>query len=90
MENNVKPFSDREGFGEGAKSQTVVNTLRTRDGGSKTIEYGRKKAILLHCTECMGWETHPKHCTSKMCALYPYRGITMETQHSDAPVNAGN
>jgi hypothetical protein len=60
----------------------VCHTVRTKDGGQKAIKYGRKQAILLMCTECLGWEGHPKTCTSPLCPLFPFRGITMSSQRS--------
>jgi hypothetical protein len=66
----------RRGYGQ------VAHTVRTRDGGQKAIKYGRKQAILLMCTECLGWEGHPKTCTSPLCPLFPFRGITMSSQRS--------
>ncbi len=36
----------------------------------------RKRAILLKCTECLGWEENPRDCTGTLCPLYPYRGLT--------------
>ena len=59
-----------------AKALTQENTIRTSDGGMKTIKYSRAMAIKLMCMECMGWETHPKDCTSKHCPLFPFRGYT--------------
>lgn len=56
------------------------HTFRTRDDKTKTMKYGRKQAILLWCTECLGWETHPDDCTSHLCPLFPFRGQTMESQ----------
>ncbi len=43
------------------------------DGTIEIDEYTRGKAIRIHCTECMGFETNPSECTSVNCALYPYR-----------------
>lgn len=54
----------------------VSHTIRTRDGGTLTMRYSRKMAILLCCTECLGWEQDPKDCTSLMCPLWPFRGVT--------------
>jgi hypothetical protein len=59
-------------------SSTALHTVRTRDGLTK--KYGRKQAIYLACTECLGWEHHPSECTSPLCPLYPFRGITMASQ----------
>ena len=57
----------------------ATNTVRTKAGGTKTLKYGRKKAILMTCCECLGWETDPKDCTSPLCPLYPFRGRTQAT-----------
>jgi hypothetical protein len=62
----------------------VSHTVRTRDGGVKTLKYGRKLAIRLACTECLGWEDHPKDCTSPLCPLFPFRGITLLSQRRAA------
>ena len=59
-----------------------THTVRTKDGGQKALNYGRKQAILLHCTECLGWEIHPRDCTSPLCPLYPFRGQTMASQRA--------
>ena len=62
----------------------VRHTVRSRDGGTRTFShFTRAKAIKVHCTECMGWSEHPDDCTSKKCGLFPYRGITQSTQHSN-------
>ena len=55
---------------------TVTHEIRLRDGTTKALKYGRKMAIKLCCTECMGWETDPKDCTATLCPLYPFRGGT--------------
>ena len=60
----------------------VSYTVRTKDGGTKALKYGRKQAILLMCMECMGWEDHPHDCTSPLCPLYPFRGVTLASQYS--------
>jgi len=59
------------------KSLTVTHTIRTKSGRTKSLTYGRKDAIRLFCTECMGWEGDPKECTSPLCPLYPFRGNTL-------------
>jgi len=61
----------------------VSHTVRTRDGGQKRLKCGRKQAILLMCTECLGWEHHPKDCPCTLCPLYPFRGITLASQRGD-------
>lgn len=55
---------------------SIKHTVRTKDGNLKEVDITRNQAIALHCTECMGYEDHPKNCTSVNCALYPYRKIT--------------
>ena len=61
-------------------SQVHKHTIRTRKGELRTLDVGRKQAIQLFCTECLGWETHPRDCTAKNCALHPFRGLTMASQ----------
>jgi len=77
------------GFGAGGAvkrrgtSTRATHTVRTADGGTIAIApYNRGKAIAIHCTECMGHETHPKECTSPLCALYPFRRRTLAAYHS--------
>jgi len=60
-----------------------IHTVRTRDGGKKTFKYSRGQAIKLMCVECLGWETHPKECTSPLCPLYVFRGSTMASQEGE-------
>jgi len=66
--------------GEKNKSTVVEHEIRTRDGGTKKIKYGRKKAIKLCCTECLGWEIDPEDCPCILCPLYPFRGKTLASQ----------
>lgn len=40
-------------------------------------KWTRSKAIKAFCTECLGYETHPKDCTSVNCALYTFRGKSL-------------
>lgn len=70
------------------KPTVVLHTIKTRDGGTKAIKYGRKQAIFLMCTECLGWEQHPKNCTALRCPLYPFRGFTLASQWSKADKEA--
>ena len=69
-----------------AKTRTAgtshVHTVRTRDGGTKTLKLTRKLAIHAFCTECLGWEDHPSDCTARMCPLYPFRNLTLKTRNS--------
>ena len=56
----------------------MKHTVRHRNGKTTVIDnYTRGKAIKLMCSECMGFESHPKDCTDPLCPLFPYRGITM-------------
>ena len=64
-------------------AQSVRQTVRTADGGTRTMTIGRKKAILLFCTECLGWETSPDDCTDVHCPLYGFRGKTIAAYHGD-------
>ena len=68
----------------GKTRKVTGHTVRTADGGIKHFEsLNRGKAIKLHCTQCLGWETHPKDCTSAQCALFPFRGRTLAAYHKD-------
>jgi len=59
--------------------------IRHRQGHLIQVEASRQKAIRLFCTECLGWETHPKHCTSTECPLYTFRGQAMDAIHAPKP-----
>jgi len=52
----------------------VEHTIRTRDGKKKKVNLGRAKAIKMHCTECCGFEYHPKECEIENCSLWKFRG----------------
>jgi hypothetical protein len=55
------------------------HTVRHQTGGTVQIdEYDWRKAIKVHCTECMGFGD-PKDCTDPLCALYRWRGRTYLT-----------
>ena len=41
-----------------------THEVRASDGGTIKLTYGKGYAIKLHCTECMGFEAHPRDCTS--------------------------
>ena len=60
--------------------------VRTADGGAVELpRYGRQLAIRAMCSECMGWESHPKDCTATLCPLYPFRGKTLRTRKGSKP-----
>lgn len=62
----------------------TIHTIRSANGGTVTAELNRGKAIKAMCTECMGFEAHPKECTSKLCPLYPWRGKLMLAYKKDS------
>jgi hypothetical protein len=42
--------------------------------GTKLVEMTARRAIQLHCQECMGFNANlVRGCTDKQCALYPFR-----------------
>lgn len=64
----------------------MEHIVRAKDGGTVSVEnYGRAKAIKVHCTECMGFVSQDvKDCTSTLCPLYPYRGSSHAAYHGEA------
>ena len=54
----------------------VKHTVRRKSGKLKEVQLTRSSAIKAMCTECLGWETHPKECESYNCPLWPFRGKT--------------
>ena len=57
----------------------MKHKVRTKEFTStkKVVEidgYARAKAIKIFCTECLGYEDHPKTCTAPLCPLFPFRG----------------
>ncbi len=52
----------------------IKHTIRSKDGGNKEVYLSPLKAIRHNCLECVSWSAHEvKHCTAKLCPLYPYR-----------------
>lgn len=49
------------------------HTIRWQ-GDTREIEPTPLRCIKFMCSECMGWETHPKDCKDALCPLFPYRG----------------
>ena len=46
-----------------------------RTGKTVVIDgYARARAVKIFCTECLGFEDHPKDCTANLCPLFPFRG----------------
>jgi len=59
----------------------LSHTVLCGNGKKKEFQnYTRSKAIKFMCTECMGFEGHPKDCTAVNCPLFPYRGATLLTK----------
>ena len=54
----------------------VKHTVRRKSGKLKEVQLTRSSAIKAFCTECLGWEIHPKDCESYNCPLWPFRGKT--------------
>ena len=59
----------------------MKHTVRSKEYGTtkKVVDidnYTRGKAIKLFCTECLGFEDHPRDCTALKCPLYPFRART--------------
>ena len=50
--------------------------IKVRSGKLREVSLTRSMAIKAFCTECLGWEVHPKDCTATECALFPFRGKT--------------
>jgi hypothetical protein len=65
-------------------AQIVKHTIRTKNCATVEVVLNRGKAIKAFCTECMGWEEHPRECTDKLCPLYPWRGKIMLTYDKEA------
>ena len=54
----------------------IKHTVRRKSGKLKEVQLTRSTAIKAFCTECLGWEIHPKDCESYNCPLWPFRGKT--------------
>ena len=54
----------------------IKHKVRRKNGKLKEVDLTRSLAIKAFCTECLGWETHPKDCESHECPLWPFRGKT--------------
>lgn len=59
------------------KPLPVAHEILTNKGKTIRVFMGRKLAIKAKCTECMGWEEHPKNCTCNTCPLFHFRGKTL-------------
>lgn len=56
-----------------------TGTVRTRGGKTIELSMSPRDAIKIMCTECLGWEVHPKDCTAPLCPLFQFRGKTWAT-----------
>lgn len=55
------------------------HTVLAKSGAKMQVKLTARKAIKLHCTQCMGYEGDPKECGIETCPLYLYRGKTLIT-----------
>ena len=58
-------------------------------GDQKLVDvekWTRSKAIKAFCTECLGFEIHPKDCTTVCCPLYPFRGKSLTAYKNGGPI----
>ena len=74
---------------EGRKNKKpITHTVRINGDERNTTltieKYTRNLAIKLMCTECLGYETNPKECTSPKCPLFPFRKMTYVAYDKDA------
>ena len=63
---------------------SAKHVIRKKDSGTVEVTLTRSRAIKAMCTECMGYEEHPKNCTSNLCPLYPFRGKIMLAYSKDS------
>ena len=61
------------------------HTVRCADGRLLSLRLTRKLAMAACCTECMGFESGPQDCTSKLCPMWPYRAKTLRTKRGNIP-----
>ena len=80
ISDRLKNAQAAKGAGAGKGAGMVTHTVRTADGGTATLRYGRKQAIKLMCVECLGFEGDPADCTAIRCPLYPFRGRTLASR----------
>ena len=49
-------------------------TIKRDDGKIVESKGSPWTCIRVFCTECMKYDTDPKHCKNGLCPLYPWRG----------------
>lgn len=54
---------------------TIRHEIRVNGKGkTSVVELDRKRAIIQHCKECMGFNANEvRRCTDHLCPLYPFR-----------------
>ena len=72
------------------KSYAKTHTVLCADGNYRKFKLTRTRAIAVHCTECLGFEEHPRDCTSLHCPLFPWRKKTLATMRGDIHPNELN
>lgn len=69
----------------------MKHRIRTADGGTKEFDhYARARAIKNMCTECMGWDEHPRDCSANLCPLFPFRGKVLSTRVGQSEPEKGH
>jgi len=52
----------------------IKHMIRDKKGGTKQVNLTARTAIIFHCQECMGFDSHEvRKCTCPLCALFPFR-----------------
>ncbi len=59
---------------ERGNDKMIKYSIRSKNGGTKEVSLSPLRAIRLNCLECVCWSAYEvKNCSSKLCALYPFR-----------------
>lgn len=70
-----KARADKEAGIKRPNPKDLKHTVRSPVGDVEVASYTMRRAIRVHCTECLGWEGEPKKaCTDGRCPLFPFRG----------------
>lgn len=52
----------------------IKHEVRTDNGGTAVVELSARKAIMVFCKECVGFNPDEvRRCTDKLCPLFPFR-----------------
>ncbi len=51
----------------------IKHTIKSRNGGTRTVYLTPIRGVRFHCIECAGTAQEVKRCTCQLCPLYPYR-----------------